>query len=313
MKVLVTGCAGFIGSNLTEKLLDEGYEVTGIDNFTDYYSKEIKLSNISNSLQNDNFNFIENDINSLLEFPGVDYVFHLAGQPGVRKSWGKTFETYVKNNIDATQRLLEFYKDSKIKKFVYSSSSSVYGDVELPMSEDTVLKPVSPYGVTKLAAEHLCYLYFKNFDIPTISLRYFTVYGPRQRPDMAINRFITAVDEGKEITLYGDGAQTRDFTYVMDVVNANLISATSNIEGEVFNIGGGSNISINNLISEIEIIMGKKAIIKYHPTQKGDVKDTLSDKRKANEILGWESKVNIQKGLSSYIDWYLNTYKNTKT
>lgn len=313
MKVFVTGCAGFIGSNLTEKLLDDGYEVIGIDNYTDYYSKELKLSNISNSLKNDDFTLIEKDINTLQEFPDVDYVFHLSGQPGVRKSWGKTFQIYVENNIDATQRLLEFYKDSKIKKLVYSSSSSVYGDVELPMSENTVLKPISPYGVTKLAAEHLCYLYFKNFDIPTISLRYFTVYGPRQRPDMAINRFITAVDEGKEITLYGDGEQTRDFTYVMDVVNANLISANSNIEGEVFNIGGGSNISINNLISEIETIMGKKAKIKYYPTQKGDVKDTLSDKRKANEILGWESKVNIQKGLSNYIDWYLNTYKNIKT
>lgn len=310
MKALVTGCAGFIGSHLTEKLLEQDYEVIGIDCFTNYYSNDLKKLNISNTLKNDNFTLIKKDIVNLKEFPEVDYVFHLAGQPGVRKSWGKTFETYIKNNIDVTQKLLEFYKDTNIKKFVYSSSSSVYGDVELPMSEESVLKPISPYGVTKLAAEHLCYLYWKNYSLPTVSLRYFTVYGPRQRPDMAINKFIKAINEGNEIIIYGDGEQTRDFTFISDVVNANILSANSDIAGEMFNIGGGSNISINDLIHQIEIITDKKAIIKYDSTQKGDVQDTLSHKSKSESLLGWKSEINIEKGLKIYIDWYNDTYKN---
>ncbi|MBZ2166315.1 GDP-mannose 4,6-dehydratase [Methanobacterium spitsbergense] len=310
MKALVTGCAGFIGSHLTEKLLEQDYDVIGIDCFTDYYSNELKRSNISNSLKNNNFTLIEEDITTLTEFPDVDYIFHLAGQPGVRKSWGQTFETYTKDNIYATQRLLEFYKDLDIIKFVYSSSSSVYGDVELPMSEDRVLKPISPYGVTKLAAEHLSYLYQKNYDLPTISLRYFSVYGPRQRPDMAINKFIKAIIEGKEIHIYGDGTQTRDFTFISDVVNANIIAAKGDIIGDFFNIGGGSNISVNDLIGEIEQITGIKAKIRYDSEQKGDVKDTLSYKNKAENILGWKSSVGIEKGLEIYIKWYYDFLEN---
>ena len=167
------------------------------------------------------------------KFPEVDYVFHEAAQAGVRASWGKSFDVYTRNNIETTQKLLEFYKGIKIKKFVYASSSSVYGDAELPMREDSLLKPVSPYGVTKLAAENLCYLYWKNYNVPTVSLRYFTVYGPRQRPDMAIHKFVKAILKGDEITVFGDGTQTRDFTYVDDAVEATILAAESNSVGEV--------------------------------------------------------------------------------
>jgi len=310
MKALVTGCAGFIGSHLTEKLLEQDYDVIGIDCFTDYYSSDLKRSNIFDSLENDNFTLIEKDITTLNEFPDVDYVFHLAGQPGVRKSWGKKFETYTKDNIYATQRLLEFYKDLNINKFVYSSSSSVYGDVKLPMSEDTILKPISPYGVTKLAAEHLSYLYWKNYGLPIVSLRYFSVYGPRQRPDMAINKFVKAIIEGKKINIYGTGTQTRDFTFISDVVNATLLSANQNVVGEIINIGGGSNISVNDLIHQIENITGKKAIINYNSKKLGDVEDTLSDKNKSEKIMGWKSKISIEKGLEIYIKWYFDVLQN---
>ena len=222
MKALVTGCVGFIGSHLVDKLLEHGYEVIGIDCFTDYYAREIKEANVSNALKNKNSKFIEEDILNMDKFPEVDYVFHLAAQAGVRASWGKSFEIYTRNNIEATQKLLEFYKDREIKKFVYASSSSVYGDAELPMREDSLLKPVSPYGVTKLAGENLCYLYWKNYNVPTVSVRYFTVYGPRQRPDMAMHKFVKAFLNNEEITVFGDGPQTRDFTFVEDAIETNM-------------------------------------------------------------------------------------------
>lgn len=303
MKALVTGCAGFIGSHLVDKLLEHGYEVIGIDCFTDYYPREIKEVNISNALNRNNFEFIEKDILEMDKFPEVDYVFHLAAQAGVRASWGKNFEIYTRSNVEATQRLLAFYKDYNIKKFVYASSSSVYGDAELPMKEDSLLKPVSPYGVTKLAGENLCYLYWKNYGVLTVSLRYFTVYGPRQRPDMAIHKFVTAILNGDEITIFGDGTQTRDFTFVDDVVKANILAAESDSVGEIFNIGGGSRISVSNLINEIEKIVGKKAKIKYIEKQKGDVRDTLADVSKAEKGLGWKPKTEINRGLERFIKW----------
>ena len=304
MKALVTGCAGFIGSHLADRLLREGYDVTGIDCFTDYYSRAIKEENIATALEHKNFELVEEDLLSIDDYPEVDYVFHEAAQAGVRKSWGKDFEIYTRNNIEATQRLLEFYKDSNIKKFVYASSSSVYGDAELPIKEDSLLKPVSPYGVTKLAGENLCYLYCKNYGVPAISLRYFTVYGPRQRPDMAIHKFVNAILNDEEITVYGKGTQTRDFTYVEDAVEANILSARSNAVGEVFNIGGGSRIHVNELIEKIEEMVAKKADIKYIEKQKGDVRDTWADVSKAKEILHWVPKVNINSGLERFIEWY---------
>ena len=300
-KALVTGCAGFIGSHLVDKLLELGYKVIGIDCFTDYYSREIKEANISNALNHENFKLIEEDILNMDKYPEVDYVFHEAAQAGVRASWGKSFEIYTRNNIEATQKLLEFYKDSNLKKFVYASSSSVYGDAELPMREDSLLKPVSPYGVTKLAGENLCYLYQKNYNVPTISLRYFTVYGPRQRPDMAIHKFVKAIFNGDEITVFGDGTQTRDFTYVDDIVEATLMAAESDLAGEIFNIGGGNRMSVNELINEIEKIVEKQAKIKYIAKQKGDVRDTLADTSKAKELLGWDPRVNIINGVEKYI------------
>jgi nucleoside-diphosphate-sugar epimerase len=303
MKALVTGCAGFIGSTLTDRLLAEGYEVIGIDRFADYYPREIKERNIAGAIGNPHFTLIEEDILQVEAFPEVDYVFHLAAQAGVRASWGKSFEVYTRDNIQATQRLLEFYKGTDIRKFVYSSSSSVYGDTDLPMREDHMAQPVSPYGVTKLAAEHLCSLYWKNYRVPTVSLRYFTVYGPRQRPDMGINKFVRAVLHDEAITLFGDGTQTRDFTYIDDIVEANVLAARSDIRGEVFNIGGGNRISVNDLIAAIEEVVGKMATIEHAAEQKGDVKDTWADTRKAEELLGWHAKTGITRGLKRYVLW----------
>lgn len=303
MKALVTGCAGFIGSMLTDRLLIDGIDVIGIDRLSDYYPREVKENNLSLAMQNPQFEFWEQDIAKMDSFPKVDYVFHLAAQAGVRVSWGKKFDLYIHDNILTTQRLLEYYKDKNLRKFIFSSSSSVYGDSDLPLREDQHLHPISPYGVTKLAAEHLCYLYWKNFGIPSISLRYFTVYGPRQRPDMAIHKFIKAILGGIPVTIYGNGSQTRDFTYVDDVVEANIISAFSDVEGEIFNIGGGNRISVNDLIANIEMITKKEALLNYIEDQKGDVKDTWSDTKKAEKKLGWHAKTELFQGLRKYITW----------
>ncbi|MFQ6137290.1 MAG: GDP-mannose 4,6-dehydratase [Candidatus Hydrothermarchaeales archaeon] len=303
-EVLVTGCAGFIGSNVVDKLLEKGYRVIGMDNFADYYPREIKEKNISGAMRHENFDFVEGDILTAT-LPKVDYIIHEAAQAGVRTSWGKSFGVYTKNNILATQRLLEFYKDAGIKKFVYASSSSVYGVAELPMKEDALLKPISPYGVSKLAAEHLCYLYYESYGMSTITLRYFTVYGPRQRPDMAINRFAHALLNDEEICVFGDGEQTRDFTYVSDVVNATIRGMKSDVEGEVFNIGRGSQISINALISLMEDVFEKDAKVRYAESQVGDVRDTLADTEKAKR-LGWKPKTALKEGLKNYAEW---TYK----
>lgn len=311
MKALVTGCAGFIGSHLVEKLLDLGFQVTGIDCFTDYYSPEIKRKNIQGFKDNENFELIERDIlnvdlNTLVG--NVDYVFHLAAQPGVRASWGRNFEIYTRNNILVTQRLLEACRDLDIKRFVFASSSSVYGDSrDLPLREESSLKPVSPYGVTKLAAENLCFLYYKNYSIPTVSLRYFTVYGPRQRPDMAFSKFISGILKGEEIRIYGDGNQTRDFTYVSDAVEGTLLGRKGK-PGKVYNIGGGSRISINQAVQIIEELTGKKAKIKYEPSEKGDMRDTWADISKAKEDLGYKPKVDIRTGLKRQIDYVRNMW-----
>jgi UDP-glucose 4-epimerase len=303
---IVTGVAGFIGSNLAERLVQE-YHVVGIDCFTDYYSKQIKMQNIKNLLSNRNFEFVETDLaNYDLDVFKETLTFHQAAQPGVRSSWGYSFEEYVRNNIIATQRILEACARNPPRKLIFASSSSVYGDAcEVPMTEEQTPRPVSPYGVTKLAAENLCYLYWKNFNVPTISLRYFTVYGPRQRPDMAIGRFVTKALKGKEILIYGDGSQSRDFTYISDIVEANVLAAKSEVEGEVFNIGSGKSVTINFLIDLIQDILRKEIKRKFCPSMKGDVRATCASTKKANKIFGFTPKVALADGLRLYIDWIM--------
>jgi len=303
MKSLITGCAGFIGSHLTEKLLEMGHEVIGIDCFTDYYSKAIKEDNLKKLLFHQNFTFLDENILNLNSFPDVDYVFHQAAQAGVRASWGKSFEIYTQNNILATQKLLEYYKDRNLKKFIFASSSSIYGNTDqLPITEDAQKNPYSPYGVTKLAAENLCLLYYMNYGTPIVSLRYFTVYGPRQRPDMGINKFVHAALNGDVIEVYGDGNQTRDFTFISDVIQANLLAAYADTVGECFNIGGGSRISVNDLLKLIEKVVGKDIHIKYIEMQKGDVQHTFADVTKAEKMIGYKPVIKIENGVQKYVD-----------
>ncbi len=308
MKALVTGAAGFIGSHLCERLLSEGFEVAGVDCFTDYYDKKIKESNLSLCLKNKNFRLIKENLIKMdidLALKGIDLVFHEAAQPGVRASWGKSFSVYVEDNILATQKLLEAIKNSDIKKMVFASSSSVYGDAEkYPTSETDAPEPVSPYGVTKLAAENLCRLYSKNYGLPVISLRYFSVYGPRQRPDMGFNRFIRSIIKGENITIYGNGQQTRDFTFISDVVDANIKAVNCTCHsGEIFNIGGGSRIMVNDTIKMLANISGKKAKVKYLANQKGDVNHTAADISKAMSVLSYMPKVQIKAGLEKEYEW----------
>lgn len=311
MKTLVTGCAGFIGSHLSEALLSLGHQVTGIDCFTDYYPRAIKESNLARLRDSSAFTLVESD---LLEadlprlLDGTDYLFHQAAQAGVRASWGGSFQVYTQNNILATQRLLEAARGSAIKRLVYASSSSIYGDaVELPVRETALPRPVSPYGVSKLAAEHLCHLYWVNYGVPTVSLRYFTVYGPRQRPDMAFNKFIRALLADQEIVIYGDGAQTRDFTFVSDAVAANLACMEAPVAGEVFNIGGGSRISVNRVLEILGEVSGREVKVRHIETQKGDVRHTYADTTRAREALGFQPKVSTEEGLRQEYEWLEKT------
>ena len=307
MKALVTGAAGFIGSHLSEFLIRKGISVVGIDSFVDYYPREMKEANIAGLKKQKGFEFVENsllevDLKGLLD--GVDAVFHQAAQAGVRASWGQSFRIYTDNNILGTQVLLEACKQRPLKKFVYASSSSVYGDTtDLPMQETSLPCPVSPYGVSKLAAEHLCRLYFKNFQVPTVSLRYFTVYGPRQRPDMAFHRFFKWALEGRPLEVYGTGEQTRDFTYVDDIVEANWLAFEKPVQGEVFNIGGGSRVALNQVIGTINNIVGATPAVDHAEFQKGDVRHTSADMTKAKTMLGYRPKVSIEDGLRMEFEW----------
>jgi nucleoside-diphosphate-sugar epimerase len=311
VRALVTGAAGFIGSHLTTALLDRGARVTGIDCFTDYYPRFIKESNISVNAGREGYDFVEAalqaaDLPALLE--GKTHVFHLAAQAGVRKSWGSDFRIYTDNNVDATQRLLEACVGRPLHRFVYASSSSVYGDnVSIPMREDALPQPVSPYGVTKLAAEQLCYLYYVNYQVPTTSVRYFTVYGPRQRPDMAFHKFIKAALRGDAISLYGDGEQTRDFTFVTDAVAATVAAGDRGVPGRAYNVGGGSRVSVNQLFTIIERIGGRPLDIRREPAQKGDMRDTFADSSLARADLGFSPKVTLEQGLEAEYRWLAST------
>ena len=308
-RCLVTGVGGFIGSHLAERLLDAGHSVIGIDAFTDYYPPQLKRANLQRMSNWPTFHLVAEDLlqcdlTNLLS--GVDYVFHHAAQPGVRKSWGTTFETYVRHNILATQRLLETVAAMPVKRFVYASSSSVYGDAEsFPTSEDSVPRPVSPYGVTKLAGEHLCQLYWRSHGIPTVALRYFTVYGPRQRPDMAFSAFIHALASDNPIVVCGDGRQTRDFTYIDDIVDANLLAVDKeDAVGEIFNIGGGARVSLLESIHTLEGLMERTAQMHFQESQIGDARDTSADIGRARRVLGYHPKVHLQDGLEQQVRWY---------
>jgi nucleoside-diphosphate-sugar epimerase len=311
MKALVTGVAGFIGSHLCELLLDRGAEVVGIDCFTDYYARSIKEANLAHNKGRPGFRFVEAriqdaDLPALLA--DVSHVFHLAAQAGVRKSWGRDFRVYTDNNVDASQRLLEACVGLRLHRFVYASSSSVYGDnVVIPMREDALPQPVSPYGVTKLAAEQLCYLYHVNHGVPTSSLRYFTVYGPRQRPDMGFHRFITAAMAGDPIHLYGDGEQTRDFTFVRDAVAATAAAGERGAPGRAYNIGGGSRVSINQVLDIIGRVVGRPLDVRREPEQKGDMRDTFADTTLARADLGFAPSVSLEEGIEAEYRWLSTT------
>jgi UDP-glucose 4-epimerase len=307
MKALVTGAAGFIGSHLCESLIDGGATVTGLDCFADSYPRTRKETNLAGLRPRPGFTMVESsvaaaDLASLLD--GVTHVFHLAAQAGVRKSWGRNFHVYTVNNVEGTQILLEACVGRPIERLVYASSSSVYGDdVALPMREDVRLQPVSPYGVTKLGAEQLCHLYHVNFSVPTVALRYFTVYGPRQRPDMGFYRFFQAAMAGRPVPQFGDGRQTRDFTYVADVVSATQAAATRGKPGGVYNIGGGSRVELLEVFELIRRVTKRTVKIERIETQRGDMRDTYADTTRARTDLGFAPTVTLEHGLRTQFDW----------
>jgi UDP-glucose 4-epimerase len=312
VKALVTGAAGFIGSHLSERLLQQGATVIGLDALTDYYPRNVKQRNLAGLLVSPGFTFVEAaladaSLSALLD--GVTHVFHLAAQPGVRKSWGREFAVYTSNNVDATQVLLEACVGRPIERLVFASSSSVYGDdTPLPMLEDLRPQPVSPYGVTKLAAEHLCHLYHVNHGVPAVSLRYFTVYGPRQRPDMGFSRFLRAAMRGEPVTQFGDGRQTRDFTFVGDAVGATLAAATRGRPGGVYNIGGGSRIELLEVFKLIGEITGSPLRIERAAAQHGDMRDTYADTSRARADLGFLPVVALEAGLRAQYDWIMTQH-----
>ncbi len=313
MRYLVTGCAGFVGSHLVDSLLRDGHEVIGIDCFTDYYDPARKRANLQAAMDHDSFTLVERNLASdqlddVTE--GVDGVFHLAAQAGVRASWGREFATYCDCNVLATQRLLESVvargaATSKLPRVVYASSSSVYGEaMSRPTVETALPAPVSPYGVTKLAAEHLCDTYHHNHGLPRVSLRYFTVFGERQRPDMAFNKFISAIQAGRPITVFGDGHQSRDFTYVGDIVAANRLAmdAGDEVQG-TFNIGGGTTATVREVIAVLDDLAGSPVDVSYGETQPGDVRHTSADTSRARAMLGFAPQVDLREGIRREFEW----------
>jgi len=307
VKALVTGAAGFIGSTLAERLVKQGADVVGLDSFTDYYPRADKERNLSWLRTQKAFSLTDRaiadaDLPRLLD--GVTHVFHLAAQAGVRKSWGSDFRVYTVNNVDATQTLLEACIRRPMERFVYASTSSIYGDnVPLPMKEDALPQPVSPYGVTKLAGEQLCHLYHVNYHVPTVALRYFTVYGPRQRPDMGFRLFLSAAMRGEPVRQYGDGTQTRDFTFVDDVVSATVSAGSRGTPGAVYNIGGGSRIDLLEVFAVVERVVGRPLRIDRHDAQPGDMRDTFADTARARTELGFAPTTTLEQGLGAQRDW----------
>jgi len=310
LKILVTGACGFIGTNLCISLLEDGHDVTGVDAFTENYSRSIKRLNQKALEKFSNFNLIECDLLEVELAPilgGKDLVFHLAGQPSVHNSWGEDFHVYSNRNIVLTQKLLRAANEAKVTRFINSSSSSIFGRVNsTPTKENDEKNPISPYGVTKLAAENLVTLYGSELGLNTVSLRYFTVYGPRQRPDMAFNKLIKAGKNGERFPLHGDGSQIRDFTYVGDVVEANKLAAFASLKsGAVFNIGGGSPISMKKAIEMLEEIMDRRIEIEFTPLGPGNPMVTTSDCSAALTTFGWKPKIDIYDGLKAQVKWQL--------
>ncbi len=307
MKTLVTGAAGFIGSHLSEELVRCGDDVVGVDCFLDNYGREIKEQQLAALREEDRFELVEGailDLDLAALLADVDRVFHLAALPGVRPSWGGAFVDYLTHNVLSTQALLEACKDKGIERFTYACSSSVYGDTDvLPMREDAVTRPFSPYGVTKLAAEHMVRLYQRNFGVPTVSVRYFTVYGPRQRPDMAIQRFLLAARDGTPIRVFGDGEHSRDFTYVADIVEGTRRAAETGTPGAVYNIGGGSRVTVNELIAMIETVSDATLQVNREAGKPGDVRLTEADCRRAQEELDFIPATSLQEGLAKHWEW----------
>lgn len=306
MKALITGAAGFIGSTLASKLAAEGHEIVGLDNFSSYYDPEIKRRNIAR-IPPLRFSLIRGDLVDA-ELAAIlsdcDVVYHLAAQPGVNTSWGSTFARYVADNVLATQRLLDASVSAGIHRFVYASSSSVYGSrVVFPAVEESILRPFSPYGVSKLAAEHLCSVYADNFELSTVALRFFTVYGPAQRPDMAFSRFIRAGLAGDEITIHGDGSQVRDFTFVDDTVDALVRAGTMPVVGgSVFNVSGGSSASVIEVLDIIRELVGGLRVT-HGPALPGDVRQTGGSSARLREELDWLPAVDLRVGLERQVEW----------
>ena len=309
MKALITGAAGFIGSHLCERLLADGWAVAGVDNFDNFYEPRIKRRNISDCLRNENFRLIEADIRDRDAMDraigdGVDVIVHLAARAGVRPSIAQPV-LYADVNINGTLNLLEAAKKYEIKKFIFASSSSVYGNNEkVPFSEeDNVDYPISPYAATKKAGELICHTYHHLYGISITCLRFFTVYGPRQRPDLAIHKFAKLIEENKPIPVYGDGSMMRDFTYIDDIIDGTA-SAIENCNGyNIYNLGESQPISVNDLISEIENALGKKAVRQYEPPQPGDVERTYADVTKAVGELGYHPSTPVPTGLANFVVW----------
>lgn len=309
MRYVVTGAAGFVGSRVARSLLGRGDEVVGVDCLTPYYEQWRKQANLAVLAEHPGFTHhpVDLSVDDLAPVvDGVDVVLHLAGQPGVRASWGPDFEGYVRHNVTATQRLLEASTGAGIRRLVYSSSSSVYGNVGVfPTPETALPQPFSPYGVTKLAAEHLCGVYAANRGLAVVSLRLFTVYGPGQRPDMGFHRFIESAIEGTPIELYGDGGQRRDFTHVDDVVDAFLAAAGSTHEGHhVLNVAGGSQVRVTDVLDELGRILGRPVDVRRAPEVPGDVRDTGADCTAIGRVLGWSPSIDLEAGLRSQVEWH---------
>lgn len=311
MRAVVTGAAGFIGSILCERLLEEGWNVIGVDCFRDYYDPSLKRKNLEECMKSEKFTLIEEDL-SQSSFSFIregDYIFHLAAQPGVRKSWGREFDYYIRDNILSTQRLLEKLKEVKASKFIFASSSSVYGQSEnFPLREDSLTRPFSPYGVTKLAAENLAMLYSGNFGVPAVSLRFFTVFGRRQRPDMAFHKAMKAALFGEEFPMFGDGNQVRDFTHVDDTVQGIILAADKGRPGEVYNLGSAREVTLAEALRIIERVSGREIKIKRLETARGDVRKTLASIDKAYKELGYNPKKSMEEGIEEEWNWIKTIY-----